>query len=153
MGRAQTLRMTKWQNNNCEPKLITPNVQHCEMCAGRNPLCFRFFTQTVKTEHANFTFGIIGINTNSIYAWWSSFLNKPRHEQTPAFCICENKAADQLRGSAFGFATKILKPFYCLNPKFQASSHRLWLYRPVCVGPDWIHQSRHIFSLCGSNII
>ena len=24
---------------------------------------------------------------------------------------------------------------YFLNPKFQASSHLLWLYSPVCVGP------------------
>ena len=24
---------------------------------------------------------------------------------------------------------------YYLNPKFQASSHLLWLYSPVCVGP------------------
>ena len=58
----------------------------------------------------------------------------------PAFCICENKDADQLRGnamliSAFVFATRIVQSLYYLYPKLQASSHLLWLYRPVCVRP------------------
>ena len=57
----------------------------------------------------------------------------------PAFCICENKDADQLRGNreadhAFVFAIRIVQPLYYINPKFQASSHLLWLYSPVCVG-------------------
>ena len=37
--------------------------------------------------------------------------------------------------SAFVFATKIVRSLYFLNPKFQASSHLLLLYSPVCVGP------------------
>ena len=37
--------------------------------------------------------------------------------------------------NAFVFATRIVQSLYFLNPKFQASSHLLWLYRPVCVGP------------------
>ena len=37
--------------------------------------------------------------------------------------------------SAFVFATRIVQSLYYLNPKFQASSHLLWLYSPVCVGP------------------
>ena len=60
----------------------------------------------------------------------------------PTFCICENKDADQLRFAvtaklitAFVFATKIVQFLYFLNPKFQASSHLLWLYSPVCVRP------------------
>ena len=36
--------------------------------------------------------------------------------------------------SAFVFATRIIQFLYYLNPKFQASSHLLWLYSPVCVG-------------------
>ena len=36
--------------------------------------------------------------------------------------------------SAFVFATRIVQSLYFLNPKFQASSHLLWLYSPVCVG-------------------
>ena len=61
-----------------------------------------------------------------------------------AFCICENKDADQLRGNReadqrlcfrhFVFATWIVQFLFYLNPKFQASSHLLWLYSPVCVG-------------------
>ena len=37
--------------------------------------------------------------------------------------------------SAFVFAIRIVQSLYYLNLKFQASSHLLWLYRPVCVGP------------------
>ena len=52
----------------------------------------------------------------------------------PACCICENKDADQLI-SAFVFTTRVVQSLYSLNPKFQASSHLLKLYSPVCVGP------------------
>ena len=37
--------------------------------------------------------------------------------------------------SAFVFAIRIVQSLYYLNPKFQASSHLLWLYSLVCVGP------------------
>ena len=67
----------------------------------------------------------------------------------PAFCICENKDADQLI-SAFVFATRIVQSLFYLNPKFQASSHLLWLYRPVCVGPGR-KPRRPVFSQRGSN--
>ena len=43
----------------------------------------------------------------------------------PAFCICENKDADQFRGnrnSAFVFATWIVQFLFFLNPKFLASN-------------------------------
>ena len=64
----------------------------------------------------------------------------------PTICIGENKDADQLRGkisfavtakliSAFVFATRIVQFLFYLNPKFQASSSLLCLYRAVCVGP------------------
>ena len=49
----------------------------------------------------------------------------------PAFYICENKDADQLRGNREAdqrlcfFATRIVQSLYFLNPKFQASSHLL----------------------------
>ena len=58
----------------------------------------------------------------------------------PAFCICENKDADQLRGNreadqclCFRFSDSAIP----LVPKYEilASSHLLWLYSPVCVGP------------------
>ena len=59
----------------------------------------------------------------------------------PAFCICENKDADQFARLiiAFVFTTGIVQSFFFLNPKFQASSHLLWLYSPVCVGPGQKH--------------
>ena len=37
--------------------------------------------------------------------------------------------------SAFVFAIWIVQSLDFLNPKFHTSSHLLWLYRPVCVGP------------------
>ena len=73
------------------------------------------------------------------------------------FCLCENKGADQLRGNreadhAFVFATRIVLFLFFLNPKFQASSLLLRLYRPVCVGPGR-KPRRPVFSRRGSIII
>ena len=72
----------------------------------------------------------------------------------PAFCICENKDADQLRGnrkliSAFVLATWIVQSLFFLNPKFHASRYLLWLYSPVCVGPGR-KPRRSVFSERGS---
>ena len=56
----------------------------------------------------------------------------------PAFCLCENKDADQLCSNRTADQQlcfcSIVRSLYYLNPKFQASSH-LWLYSPDCVGP------------------
>ena len=74
----------------------------------------------------------------------------------PAFCICENKDADQLRRyiscaviSTFVFAIWIVKSLYYLNPKLQASSYLLWLYSLVCDGPG-LKPRRPVFSQRGS---
>ena len=85
-------------------------------------------------------------------------LYEPRHEKT-GFCLCENKDADELRGnreavtakliSAFDFAKRIVQSLYFLNTEFQASSHLLWLYSPVCVGPGR-KPRRPVFSERGS---
>ena len=58
----------------------------------------------------------------------------------PAFAYAETKtqiscAVTAQLISAFLFAILIVQSLYYLNPKFQASSHLLWLYRLVCVGP------------------
>ena len=37
--------------------------------------------------------------------------------------------------SPFVFAIRIVQFLFSINPKFQASSHLLWLYSPICVGP------------------
>ena len=53
--------------------------------------------------------------------------------------------------SAFVFAMRIVQSLFYLNPKFQASSHLLWLYSPVCDGPgrkpeDWfIHKDAQLY--------
>ena len=52
--------------------------------------------------------------------------------------------------SAFVFATRIVQFLFYLNPKFQASSSFLSLYRSVCVGPGR-KPRRPVFSRRGSN--
>ena len=51
--------------------------------------------------------------------------------------------------SAFVFAIRIVQSLYYLNPTFQSSSHLLWLYSPVCVGPGR-KPRRTVFSQRGS---
>ena len=58
----------------------------------------------------------------------------------PTICIGENKDADQLQGNREAdqrlcFRYSDSKSLFYLNPKFQASSSFLCLYRLVCVGP------------------
>ena len=75
----------------------------------------------------------------------------------PAFCICEKTktqislAVTAKLISAFVFAIQIVKSLFYLNPKFLASSHLLWLYCPVCVGPGR-KPRRQVFSERGSNL-
>ena len=60
----------------------------------------------------------------------------------PDFCICKNKGADQLSSNCeadqrlcFRYSDSTIEFLFYLYPKFQATSLRLWLYSPVCVGP------------------
>ena len=55
--------------------------------------------------------------------------------------------------SALVFARQILQSLFFLNPKFQASSHLLWLYSPICVGPGRkpripVFSQRGSYNLC-----
>ena len=54
--------------------------------------------------------------------------------------------------SAFVFATRIVQSLYFLNTKFKVSSHLMWLYSMVCVGPGW-KPRRPAFSQRGSFVI
>ena len=58
------------------------------------------------------------------------------HEKTCFLAYAKTKAkiscaATMQLISAFVFATWIVQSLYFLNPKFQASSHLLWLYSPI----------------------
>ena len=53
--------------------------------------------------------------------------------------------------SALIFTTQIVQSLYFLNPKFQASSHLLWLHSPVYVGRG--RKPRTDFSQRGSYVI
>ena len=86
----------------------------------------------------------------------SNCYNMSRVVRKPVYCICENKDADQLRGNreadqrlCFRYMDSTVLSLYFQNSKFQASSHLLWLYRLVCVGPGR-KPRRPVFSERGS---
>ena len=54
--------------------------------------------------------------------------------------------------SAFVFATQIVQSLHFLNLKVQASSHLVWLYSLVCVGPGR-KPRRPVFSQRGSFVL
>ena len=68
---------------------------------------------------------------------------EPRHVKTEFLPMRKQRprSASQLLAvtakliSAFVFATRIVQFLFFINPKFQASSHLLWLHSLVCVGP------------------
>ena len=60
--------------------------------------------------------------------------NEPRHEKANILHM-RKQTQISFAVSAFVFATYIVQSFFFLNPKFQASSHLLWLHSLVCFGP------------------
>ena len=81
-------------------------------------------------------------------------LNEPRRKKTGFFAYAKTKtqisfAVTTKLISAFVFAPRIVQSLYFLNPKFQASSHFLWLYSQICVGPSR-KPRRPVFSQRGS---
>ena len=83
-------------------------------------------------------------------------LSEPRHQKTGFLHMRKKKtqisfAVTAKLISVFVFAIQIVHFLYNLNPKFQVSSHLLWLYSPVCVGPGR-KPRRPVFSERGSSI-
>ena len=81
-------------------------------------------------------------------------LFEPRYEKTVFLHMRKQRrrSASRLPAkliSAFVFATRIVQSLYFLSTKFQASSHLLWLYSPVCVGSGR-KPRRPVFSERGS---
>ena len=83
---------------------------------------------------------------------WSYFdcfidlgLYEPRYEKTGFLHMRKQRR----RSAPFVFAIRIVQPLYYLNPKFQALSHLLWFYSPVCVRPGRKIR-RPVFSQRGS---
>ena len=64
---------------------------------------------------------------SGLYTLILKLMIEPR--QKLDFCLCKKKGADQL--CTFVFATQIVQFLFFSNPKFQVSSHLLWLYRTV----------------------
>ena len=84
----------------------------------------------------------------ALFGYMSLVLRKP------AFCICENKDADQLHGNreadqclCFRYTDSRIP--LLPNQKVQASSYLLWLYSPANVGPGRKHR-RPVFLQRGS---
>ena len=70
-----------------------------------------------------------------------------------AFYVCENKDADQLCSNCAAdplFICYIVQFLFFQNLKFQAYSHRLWLYSPVRVSPG---PKPHRFSCVAAHIV
>ena len=88
-----------------------------------------------------------GLNHIGMLAWW----NEPdiAYAKTKTQISCAVTA--QLI-SAFVFAMWIVQSLHYRNPKFQASSHLLWLYIPVCVRPGR-KPRRPVFSQRGSYML
>ena len=90
--------------------------------------------------------GVVAFN----YKWAASWEN-----QQSAYAKTKTQISFAVTAkliSASVFATWIVQSLPFLNTKFQASSHHLWLYSLVCVGPSrkpW----RSVFSERGSIII
>ena len=88
---------------------------------------------------------------NSI--WGPYWTHMSRILRKPAFCICENKDADQLRSNCEADQRLCFRywdsTIYYLNPKFQPSSHLLLPHSPVCVRPGR-KPRRPVFSERGS---
>ena len=63
--------------------------------------------------------------------------NEPPHGKTNNLHMRKQRRRTAKLISAFVFATRIVQFLFFLNPKFQASSSFLCLYRLVCVGPVW----------------
>ena len=77
----------------------------------------------------------------------------------PAFCICENKDADQLRGnakliSAFVFATQIVQSLYFLSTNFKSLTilcgRAAWFVCDLVGNPEdrFSHNEAQIVSQC-----
>ena len=88
--------------------------------------------------------------------WSLGYLNMSRVVRKPTVyvCICENKDADQLRDNreadqrlCFRYMDTIIP--LLAKSKFHASSHLLWPYSLVCVGPGR-KPRRPVFSHRGS---
>ena len=62
----------------------------------------------------------------------TGFLHMRKQRVKDADQLCSNCTADQRL--CFHYTDSTI-PVFFPNPKFQASSHLLWLYSPVCVGP------------------
>ena len=97
----------------------------------------------------------ITVRTVWDYLLYFSILNEPRREKTGFFAYAKTKtqfsfAVTAKLISGFVFATRIVQSLFFLNPKFQASSHLVWLTSPVCVGPGR-NPRRPVFLERGSN--
>ena len=73
-------------------------------------------------------------NISSLFNTLYTFINEPRCEKTPAFCICKNKGADQLHCERAADQRLCFRYIDSKIPlQYQVSNHLLWMYSPVFV--------------------
>ena len=84
--------------------------------------------------------GVLGFQHSPYVDPSNKHLDLSRIVRKPDFSYAKTKAQISFAVtakliSASVFTTRIVRFLFFLNPKFQASSLLLWLYRPVCVRP------------------
>ena len=79
----------------------------------------------------------------------SNIISEQRHEKTNILHMRKQRCRTAQLISPFVFAIWLVQFLYYLYPKFQASSHLLWLYSLVCVRPGR-KPRRPVFSQRGS---
>ena len=106
-------------------------------------------------RHWNFKNEILqSLYDNATQTYFFMHLFEPRREKIGFLHMRKQKTQISFAVTAkliiaFVFAIRIGQSLYYLHPKLQASSHLLWLYRPVCVGPGR-KPRRPVFSQRGS---
>ena len=100
-----------------------------------------------NTKCRYFPFKLIVRTSTRLIIWAATWENRPFAYTKTKTQISFAVTAKLI--SAFVFAILIVQSLYFLNPKFQVSSHLLWLYRSVCVRPVQ-KPRRPVFSQRGS---
>ena len=107
-------------------------------------------TSLIAINITRLAFGIVFYSDIIIYDFTKAGtfnVNQPFEKLKKGTLVKKSVTAKLI--SAFVFATRIVQSLFFLNPKFQASSHLLWLCSPVSVGPGR-KPRRPVFSQRGS---
>ena len=122
--------------------IYTPMTLKISHTPSFNTKCMPFEAKIIKvTSHLpwkNWRFSLTQLRVSSIIIWHRPISLEPPRGKTNNLHRRKQRRRSAVTAkliSTFVFATRIVQFLFYLNPKFQASSSFLCLYRPVCVGP------------------